>query len=158
MSEEQIVIQYHPEIDKEADELIFWAAARAGVIVATPILGMIALMANEIYMIVRLGNAYGVKITETAAAGFLMSLGASFAGKTLVTLIPLPILQVPVGVSVTYAVGRVAQAWIKAGMPDNPEELRREFAKLKDDAMKRIDEFTMHPKKDVPLGDETRKF
>ena len=156
--EEQVIIQYHPDMDVEADDICNWAAARAGVIVVMPVLGMFALMANEVYMVVRIGQAYGVKISETAAAGFLMSLGAAFAGQTLVTLIPFPIMQVPVGVGVTYAVGKVAQAWIKAGMPDNPEELQREFTKLKDQAMKQIDELKNHHQKDIPLGDETKKF
>ena len=37
--------------DQQAESLIHWAAARAGVIVVTPMLGSVALMANEVYMI-----------------------------------------------------------------------------------------------------------
>ena len=155
---DQVVIQYHPDMDEEAESICRWAAARAGVIVVLPLLGTVALMANEVYMIVKLGRVYGVKITETAAAAFLMSLGAAFAGQTLATLIPFPFTQVPIGVGVTYAVGKLAQTWIKDGMPNEPEALKREFAKLKEQAMKRIDELKDHPQKDIPLGDESKKF
>ena len=154
----QVIIQYHPDMDKAADEICNRGAARAGAIVVVPLLGTMALMANEVYMVVRIGKVYGVEISETAAAGFLMSLGAAFAGQTLATLFPIPLMQVPIGVGVTYAVGKAAQAWIKAGMPDDAEEIKREFGKLKDAAMKRVDELKNHHGKDTPLGDESKKF
>lgn len=46
------------EIEQEVESLCRWAAARAGVIVVAPILGQIALAANEIYLIKRIANVY----------------------------------------------------------------------------------------------------
>ena len=55
-------------------------AARASVIVMTPFLGSLALMANEVYMITRLSDLYGVELETGAIAGLIGSLGASFCG------------------------------------------------------------------------------
>lgn len=98
------------DIEWEAEKICRWGAARAGVIVVAPLVGTMALMANEVYMIMRLGELRGVKLEESAVLGLLTSLGATFVGQTLVTLIPIAPIQVPVGVSVTYAVGKAANA------------------------------------------------
>ena len=42
------------DIARESERIIRWGAARASVIVMTPFLGSLALMANEVYMITRL--------------------------------------------------------------------------------------------------------
>ena len=42
--------------DEEAESLIRWAAGRAGVIVAAPVLGTVALVANEVYMIAKVAK------------------------------------------------------------------------------------------------------
>ena len=97
------------DIEWEAEKICRWGAARAGVIVVAPLVGTMALMANEVYMIMRLGELRGVKLEESAVLGLLTSLGATFVGQTLVTLIPIAPIQVPVGVSVTYAVGKAAK-------------------------------------------------
>ena len=104
-------------IEKEVDRIIKWGAARAGVIVITPLLGSVALMANEVYMITRLADARGIQLENGAIAGLIGSLGASFVGQMFFTLIPFPPLQVPVGVGITYALGKTADAWLKAGHP-----------------------------------------
>lgn len=52
------VIKSEEEIEQEVESLCRWAAARAGVIVVAPILGQIALAANEIYLIKRIANVY----------------------------------------------------------------------------------------------------
>ena len=39
------------DIARESERIIRWGAARASVIVMTPFLGSLALMANEVYMI-----------------------------------------------------------------------------------------------------------
>lgn len=52
------VIKSEEEIEQEVEALCRWAAARAGVIVVAPILGQIALAANEIYLIKRIANVY----------------------------------------------------------------------------------------------------
>lgn len=144
--------------DKEVENLCRWAAARAGAIVVAPGIGTMALVANEVYMIIRIGKVYDKNISQSAAAGFLVSLGAAFAGQTLATLLPFPPLQIAIGVSVTYAVGKAAQAWIKAEMPSELKDIRRVFADAKKTAKSRWKDFSAHPNQDVPLGDEATEI
>ncbi len=141
--------------DREAENLCRWAAARAGMIVVAPGIGTMALIANEIYMIIRVGRVYGTEISQTAAFGFVASLGAAFVGQTLATLIPFAPMQVSVGVSVTYAVGKAAQAWIKAGKPRDLVGIKGKFANARKAAKTNWRNFISHPAKDIPLGDET---
>lgn len=144
--------------DSKVENLCRWAAARAGVIVVAPGIGTMTLVANEIYMIMRIGKVYDMKISQSAAMGFLASLGAAFAGQTLATLVPFPPMQIAVGVSVTYAVGKAAQAWIVAGMPSDLESIRTVFEKARKEAKAKWKTFISHPEKEVPLGDETAEI
>lgn len=129
------------DIEWEAEKICRWGAARAGVIVVAPLVGTMALMANEVYMIMRLGELRGVKLEESAVLGLLTSLGATFVGQTLVTLIPIAPIQVPVGVSVTYAVGKAANAWIKAGRPEDIAEFREVYESARKEGMKHSEDF-----------------
>ena len=144
--------------EEEAESLCRWAAARAGVIVVAPLLGTMSLVANEIYLIIKLGKVYGEEISEQAAVSVLGSLGAYFVGSTLTTLIPFPPMQIPVAVGTTYALGRVVTEWLKTGKPKDMTP----FKKVYDDAMsmakKNIDIFKDNPKKDEPLGDEKHHY
>ena len=105
----------YDERDLEAENLIRWGAARAGVISMTPFLGGIALMANEVYMISRLAKVYDVKLSDRTIMSFLGAFGARVVGSVAAMMIPIPGVGLPVAVSVTYGVGRVAQSWIKDG-------------------------------------------
>ena len=135
MAEERITDGYKDsaDIEWEAEKICRWAAARAGVIVVAPLVGTMTLMANEVYMITRLAELRGIKLSESAVLGLLGSLGATFVGQTLVTLIPFAPVQIPVGISVTYAVGKVANAWLKAGRPEDIAA----FKEVYDDMVKR---------------------
>ena len=144
--------------DNKAENLCRWAAARAGVIVVAPGIGTMTLVANEIYMIMRIGKVYGINITRSAATGFLASLGATFAGQTLATLVPFPPMQIAVGVSVTYAVGKASQAWIVAGMPSDLESIREVFRQDRKKAKAQWKILVSHPDKEMPLGDETAEL
>lgn len=146
------------DLEKEAEKICLWGAARAGVIVVAPLVGTMALMANEVYMIMRLGDLRGVKLEESAVLGLLYSLGGSFVGQTLVTLIPVAAVQVPVGIAVTYAVGKVANAWLKAGQPEDIAQFREVFEKARDEGMTKFKEIAGLECKDKPLGDESRSF
>lgn len=157
MNEEQQVLS-EAEIEKEAENLCRWGAARAGVIVVAPLLGTMALIANEVYMITRLGRLRGVELEEGAVIGLLSSLGATFVGQTLATLLPFAPLQVPLGISLTYAVGKVANAWIKAGQPEDVAAFKDIFDAARKDGMAQADEFERMECKDEPLGDESRSF
>lgn len=44
------------DIEWEAEKICRWGAARAGVIVVAPLVGTMALMANEVYMKLTLDN------------------------------------------------------------------------------------------------------
>ncbi|TLN14907.1 hypothetical protein FDZ71_07635 [bacterium] len=145
-------------LDAASDDLILWATARAGLIVVVPVLGSTALLANEVYLIVRLGKIYGKKISESAALGFIGGLGATFVGQTLATMIPFPPLQIPIGMGVTYALGRVARSWIADGMPDSAEKYQAAFSSEFSSAKARASDFSSHPNRDKPLGDEARRF
>lgn len=160
MSEERITdgFQYSEDVELEAEKICRWAAARAGVIVVAPLVGTMALMANEVYMITRLANLRGIKLEEGAVLGLLGSLGGIFVGQTLVTLIPFAPLQIPVGISVTYAVGKVANAWLKAGRPEDIAAFKEVFDEARSEGMKRAKEFENLDCKDTPLGDESRRF
>ena len=145
-------------LDEQAEELCRWAAARAGVIVVAPLLGTLALCANEVYLVIRLGKVYGKTISESTAAGFLASLGAAFVGQSLATLIPFPPTQIAIGVTVTYAVGKVAQEWIKSGMSEDISQLGDAWDQAKKFAEERADDLKTHAGKDRPLGDEKGVF
>ena len=144
--------------EEEALSLCKWAAARAGVIVVVPGLGTLSTIANDIYMIMKIGSVYEEKITEKMAVSLLGSMGTVFAGGKLATLIPFAPLQIPLAVGMTYGLGRVVMEWIKAGKPKDMSA----FKKVYDDAVKyakdNIDLFKNDPEKDKPLGDETKKF
>ena len=143
---------------EEAESLCRWAAARAGVIVVAPLLGTMSLIANEIYMIIKLGQVYEEKISEQAAVSILGSLGAYFVGSTLTTLIPFPPLQIPVAVGTTYALCRVVTEWLKAGKPDDLSAFKTVYDDAMESAKRNLDLFTKDPKKDEPLGDERKKY
>ncbi len=149
---------YELDIDWEAEKICRWGAARAGVIVVAPLVGTMALMANEVYMIIRLGELRGVKLDESAVLGLLGSLGATFVGQTLTTLIPFAPVQIPVGISVTYAVGRVANAWLKAGRPEDIAAFRELYEEARKEGLDHLDDFKNMDCKDEPLGDESKRF
>ena len=88
--EEKKEIEPLEDIDTEweAEKLCRWGAARASVLVVAPVLGTMALIANEVYMITRLADLRGVKISEGTALGLLGSLGATFIGQSVFTLLP----------------------------------------------------------------------
>lgn len=144
--------------DEEADSLIAWGTARAAAIVAAPLLGTAALVANEVYMICRIGEVYGVKLADRAALSFIASLGAVVTGSFAATLIPLAIMQVPIAASVTYGVGKAARKWIKDGMPDDVGPYLAVFEEEKDKNQVNTEEMEKDPRKDEPLGDETVRF
>lgn len=160
MSEERLSDGFKDNIDieEEAERLCRWAAARAGVIVVAPFVGTMALMANEVYMITRLAELRGIKLQESAVMGLLGSLGATFVGQTLATLIPFAPIQVPIGITVTYAVGKVANAWLKAGRPEDVAAFKEIYEEARKEGMRNFDTIRNMGCKDTPLGDEGRRF
>jgi uncharacterized protein (DUF697 family) len=145
-------------MDQEAESICRWGAGRAGVLVVIPLLGSATMLANQVYMVVRIGGVYGVELSTSTAAGFLAGLAGSIAAATAATLLPLPFVQIPIAVATTYAVGKVAQQWIKDGMPTDPARYRETFASVYERAKQRASELKNDPRRDQPLGDERRKF
>lgn len=146
------------EFEQEVESICKWAAARAGVIVVAPLLGTMSLIANEVYMVMRIGKAHGETLSEGMVLGFLSSLGAAFVGQTLATLIPFAPVQIPIAVSVTYALGKVAHAWLKAGKPMDVDFLKKVFEKEQSKAKENITLLLANPKKEEPLGDELKDY
>ena len=158
--EEKKEIEPLEDIDTEweAEKLCRWGAARASVLVVAPVLGTMALIANEVYMITRLADLRGVKISEGTALGLLGSLGATFIGQSVFTLLPVAAIQIPLAVSITYGVGKAANAWLKAGRPEDVASFREVFEKARKEGAENADTFSNMDCKDEPLGDESKKF
>ena len=143
-------MKYAVDTDKEAENICRWAAA--------PVVGTMTLMANEVYMITRLAKLRGIKLSESAVLGLLGSLGGAFVGQTLATLIPFAPVQIPVGMSVTYAVGKVANAWLAAGCPEDLSAFKTTYEEARIEGIKMLGELKNMACKDKPLGDESRRF
>jgi uncharacterized protein (DUF697 family) len=142
----------------EAESLCKWAAGRAGAIVILPGLGTMSLIANDIYMIMKLGKVYEQPIGEKAAVGLLGSCGTVFLGGQLSTLIPFAPLQIPVAIATTYGLGRVVTEWLKSGRPNDLSAFKKVYDDAVSDAKDNMDKFKNHPDKDKPLGDESKKY
>ena len=155
--EADVEVTFIDDRDKEAEGLIHWAAARAGVIVA-PLLGTVSLIANEVYMISKIGSVYGVDVPQKAVLSFIGSLGATVVGTTVATLLPIPFIQIPIGISVTYGLGKAAVRWIKDGMPDDTRPYKAVFEEGRAEGNTLVGEIKENPEKDIPLGDEKRDF
>ena len=144
--------------DVKVEMLCRWAAARAGAIVIAPLVGTVALMANEVYLVSRIARVYDVKLSERALIAFLGAIGSRVAGSLLTTIIPFSAIQVPVAVGITYSLGRVTQRWLKDGMPTDMGPYIDMMGEWKDKAREQVDKLKENPLKNVPLGDETIDF
>ena len=151
--EADVEVTFIDDRDKEAEGLIHWAAARAGVIVAAPLLGTVSLIANEVYMISKIGSVYGVDVPQKAVLSFIGSLGATVVGTTVATLLPIPFIQIPIGISVTYGLGKAAVRWIKDGMPDDTRPYKAVFEEGRAEGNTLVGEIKENPEKDIPLDD-----
>lgn len=145
-------------LDKKGEVLCRWAAGRAGVIVLAPVLGTVALMANEFYLVNRLAKVYNKDVSDGAIIGFLGAFGGTLAGNLLATLLPFGAVQVPIAVGITYSVGKVAQAWIRDGMPKNMEPYMELYKEWSEKAKVEVKILAEDPLKNVPLGDETKDY
>ena len=144
--------------DLKVETLCRWAAARAGAIVIAPLVGTVALMANEVNLVSRIARIYDVKLTERAVLAFLGAMGSQMAGNLLTTLIPFSVIQVPVAVGITYSLGRVTQRWLRDGMPSDMTPYIEMFGEWKEKAKEQVEKLKDNPLKNVPLGDETKDF
>lgn len=146
------------QLEYEAKELCKWAAARAGAIAVVPFVGSIALIANEVYMISRISRLHGKELSDGAILGFLGGFAGSVIGQTLSNLIPFAVVQIPVAMGVTCALGIAAHEWINAGCPSDLNAFESVFNKAKEEAKDLVPMLKEHPKRDEPLGDEKREY
>lgn len=116
------------EAGKLADEYILWGAGRAATIALTPLplADVGPLMANEAFMIYRIGQAYGYVADQSMVAMLTGVMGASFAGKLAAKFIPS--LKVPIAAGITFAVGKTAKVYFASGMTLDKEAMKQEFA------------------------------
>lgn len=142
----------------EAKELCKWAAARAGAIAVIPVAGSIALIANEVYMISRISRLHGKELSDGAILGFLGGFAGSVIGQTLTNFIPFAVVQIPVAMGVTYALGIAAHEWIKAGCPSDLTAFENIFNQAKEEVKELVPMLKEHPQKNEPLGDEKREY
>lgn len=112
----------------DADACINWAACRAAAIalIPLPVVDIAPLIANEMYMIYKLAEVYGIAIDKAAATSLLGCIGGSFAGKSLASF--LPFLKAPIAAGVTYGVGKAVKAYFESGMTLSSNELKHIFA------------------------------
>ena len=101
---------------------------------------------------------YGETVTHKSVLAFMGSLGGTVLGNLAATLIPLPFMQMPIAVSVTFGIGKAAQRWIKDGQPDNIKPYIDIFEMEKAEGKASAEAFENNPGKDIPLGDEKADF
>ena len=119
--------RWEAQAAKEADEYINWAAGRAAAIalIPLPLADVAPLMANEAYMIYRIGAAYGYAVDSSIMTMLAGVAGGSIAGKLAASF--LPFLKVPIAAGITYGVGKAAKAYFESGMTMNISELKEKF-------------------------------
>ncbi len=119
-----------------ADSFIHWATGRAAAIaiIPLPMADVAPLLANEAYMIYRLGNIYGYAVDKTIFTMLAGVASGSFAGKLLASF--LPGLKIAIAAGITYGVGKAAKAYFKSGMNLSVKELKEEFIKGEKEAKK----------------------
>lgn len=121
-------------MDTEADEIINWGAGRAAAIaiMPLPLADVGPLIANEAYMIYKLGAVYGYAINKAIFTVLAGVTGGSIAGKFAASF--LPFLKIPIAAGVTYGVGKAAKAYFESGMTLSREELRQKFLNAEKEA------------------------
>ena len=111
----------------EADEYINWAAGRAAAIalIPLPLADVAPLMANEAYMIYRIGAAYGYAVDKSILTMLAGVAGGSIAGKLFASF--LPFLKIPIAAGITYGVGKAAKAYFESDMTLDMDDLKEKF-------------------------------
>lgn len=105
--------------DYRAEKIVFWAAGRSGLFALSPKFSVPALVANNTYMITSLARLHNVDLKKGAISGLIAGLGVACAGALVSLALPIKVMRVPVAVGLTYALGKVANIWIKDGMPSD---------------------------------------
>ncbi|MBO4632624.1 MAG: DUF697 domain-containing protein [Lentisphaeria bacterium] len=119
--------RWEKQASDEADEYINWAAGRAAAIalIPLPLADVAPLMANEAYMIYRIGAAYGYAVDKSILTMLAGVAGGSIAGKLAASF--LPFLKIPIAAGITYGVGKAAKAYFESDMTLDMDDLKEKF-------------------------------
>jgi uncharacterized protein (DUF697 family) len=139
-----------PELDEQAESICRWGAARAAAIVVIPIIGLLWLTGNIMYMVARIAKIYGVNLSKASITGFISSMIGS--GILMYLCSPIPGLNIGIAAAVTYGIGKAAQAWIKDGMPADVAKYKEEYEAAKKKAKGLKKEFKSDPRRKKSLG------
>ncbi|WP_126939613.1 hypothetical protein [Veillonella sp. VA142] len=147
-------------VQEEVEMICRWAAARAAGIAALPKFNYAGLLANDVYMVSRIAQTYGVCPAKEDITGFLVGLGGSAVAALVCTIVPTMILRVPVAAAITYGVGKMAAKWIEDGMPTCPnfEEYRQRLVDIYEYNKETVITLANTPLRDKPLGNESVDF
>ena len=119
--------RWEKQASDEADGYINWAAGRAAAIalIPLPLADVAPLMANEAYMIYRIGAAYGFAVDKSILTMLAGVAGGSIAGKLAASF--LPFLKIPIAAGITYGVGKAAKAYFESDMTLDMDDLKEKF-------------------------------
>ena len=147
-------------VQEEVEMICRWAAARAAGIAALPSFTYAGLLANDVYMVSRIAQAYGVCPAKEGVTSFLVGLGGSAVAALVCTIVPTVILRVPVAAAITYGVGKMAAQWIEEGMPACPnfENYRQRLVEIYEHNKETVVTLAHTPLRDKPLGNESADF
>ena len=144
-------------VQEEVEMICRWAAARAAGIAALPSFTYAGLLANDVYMVSRIAQVYGVCPAKEGVTSFLVGLGGSAVAALVCTIVPTVILRVPVAAAITYGVGKMAAQWIEDGMPTCPnfEAYRQRLVDIYEYNKETVITLANTPLRDKPLGNES---
>lgn len=147
-------------VQEEVETICRWAAARAAGIAALPSFTYAGLLANDVYMVSRIAQAYGVCPAKEGVTSFLVGLGGSAVAALVCTVVPTVILRVPVAAAITYGVGKIAAQWIEEGMPVCPnfDNYRQRLVEIYEHNKETVMTLAYTPLREKPLGNESEDF
>ena len=148
------------DVSQQVESICRWGAARAAGIAALPSFTYAGLLANDVYMVSRIAQVYGVCPAKEGVTSFLVGLGGSAVAALVCTLVPTVVLRVPVAAAITYGVGKLAAQWIEEGMPvcPNYESYRQRLVEIYEHNKETVVTLANTPLREKPLGNESADF
>ena len=148
------------DVSHQVESICRWGAARAAGIAALPSFTYAGLLANDVYMVSRIAQVYGVGPAKEGVTSFVVGLGGSAVAALVCTLVPTVVLRVPVAAAITYGVGKLAAQWIEEGMPvcPNYESYRQRLVEIYEHNKETVVTLANTPLREKPLGNESADF
>lgn len=116
------------DLDYRAEKLVFWGASRAAFLAVSPKFSGLTLCANATYMVTAIARLHGETINGGAIVGLVGGVTTALGTTLAATLIPVKAVRIPAAIALTYVVGKLANIWIKDGMPGDVERYQPMFA------------------------------